>query len=334
MMESMSLGIVVAGTGFPLLKSHLADALPGAAIVAIDPARLRAEGAAGEVLIPTMARIDGALMDAVAGLRLIQQWGAGLEGVDVEAATARRIAVANVPTPGTGNAESVAEWCVMAALALSRHLAEAERVIRAGAGWGVPMGQALLGRTAGIVGLGGIGTALAARLRPFGMQLAAVKRSPAPELAGRLGLAWLGGMNDVPELLARSDVLFLCTPVTAATRGMIDDHALALVRPGSIIVNPARGGLIDEGALLRALEDGRLGGAALDVFQEEPLSTSAALLRHPRVLATPHVAGVTDLSYRGIARRLAENARRAPAGGPYDHCVNAGPLGLGVSCSS
>ena len=101
----MSVRIVVAGTGFPLLRSHLLEALPGASIVAVDPGALRADGARGEVLIPTMSRIDGALMDRIAGLRLIQQWGAGLEGVDVEAASARGIAVANVPTPGTGNAE-------------------------------------------------------------------------------------------------------------------------------------------------------------------------------------------------------------------------------------
>ena len=324
----MGVRIVVAGTGFPLLRSHLAEAMPDATIVAVDPLALRRDGEAGEVLIPTMCRIDGALMDRVAGLRLVQQWGAGLEGVDVAAASARRIAVANVPTPGTGNAESVAEWCVLTALALARRLAESERVLRAGAGWGVPMGRALFGATAGILGLGGIGVALAERLRPFGMRLVAVKRRPDPELARRLGLAWLGGMDAFPELLAQSDVLFLCTPVTEATREIIGERALAMLRPGALLVNPARGGLVDEAALLRALQDGRLGGAALDVFREEPLDPRAPLLAHPNVLATPHVAGVTDVSYRGIARRLAANARRAPAGGPYDSCVNAGALGL------
>ncbi len=324
----MGVRIVVAGTGFPLLRSQLAETMPEATVVAVDPAVLRRAGAAGEVLIPTMARVDGALMDRVAGLRLVQQWGAGLEGVDVAAASARGIAVANVPTPGTGNAESVAEWCVMTALALSRRLAESERVVRAGTGWGVPMGRALLGRTAGIVGLGGIGIALAERLRPFGARLVAVKRRPDPALAARLGLAWLGGADRLGDLLAESDVLFLCTPVTEATRELIDARALAAVRPGAILVNPARGGLVDEAALLRALDDGRLAGAALDVFRDEPLPTSSPLLAHPNVLATPHVAGVTDVSYRGIARSLAANARRAPAGGPYDHCVNAGALAL------
>jgi phosphoglycerate dehydrogenase-like enzyme len=318
--------IVIAGTGFPLLRTYLAEALPEATVVAVDPAALRRDGEAGEVLIPTMARVDGVLMDRIAGLRLVHQWGAGLEGVDVAAATARGIAVANVPTPGTGNAESVAEWCVMTALALSRRLAEAERVAHAGAGWGVPMGRALLGRTAGILGLGGIGTALAERLRPFGTTLVAVKRRPDPDLARRLGIAWLGGMDEIPELFARSDVLFLCTPVAEATREVVNDRTLAAIRRGALLVNPGRGALVDEAALLRALDDGRLAGAALDVFREEPLPTSSPLLAHPGVLATPHVAGVTDVSYRGIAARLAANARRAPAGGPYESCVNAGAL--------
>ncbi len=323
----MGVKIVVAGLGFPLLRSQLAEEMPDATIVAVDPDALRRDGDAGEVLIPTMSRVDGALMDRIAGLRLVQQWGTGLEGVDVAAASARGIAVANVPTPGTGNAESVAEWCVMAALALSRRLAESERIIRSGTGWGVPMGRALLGRTAGILGLGGIGIALAERLGPFGMRLVAVKRRPDPELARRLGLAWLGGMDRIPALLAESDVLFLCVPATEATRELVDDRALSALPPGALLVNPARGALVDEAALLRALDDGRLAGAALDVFRVEPLGTPSPLLAHARVLATPHVAGVTDVSYRGIARRLAANARRAPAGGPYDNCVNAGALG-------
>ena len=322
----MGVRIVVAGTGFPLIRRYLTEAMPEATIVAADPDVLRRDGESGEVLVPTMSRIDGTLMDRIAGLRLVQQWGAGLEGVDVVAASARGIAVANVPTPGTGNAESVAEWCVMAAIALSRRLSESARVIRDGTGWGVPMGDALQGRTAGILGLGGIGTALAERLGPFGMRRVAVKRRPDPQTARRLGLAWLGGIDRIPELIAESDVLFLCTSLTESTREIIGERALAAIKPGALLVNPARGGLVDEAAVLRALDGGRLAGAALDVFREEPLATSSPLLTHPRVLATPHVAGVTDLSYRGIAHRLAENARRAPVGGPYASCVNVGAL--------
>ena len=167
--------IVLAGTGFRAVETFLIEALPAARFEMIEASVLRTAGANAGVLIPAMARIDGELMDRVSGLRMIHQWGAGLEGVDIAAATARRIAVANVPSTG-GNADSVAEWCVMAVIALSRRLPLAIDTIRNGTAWGTPMGRALIGRTAGIVGLGGIGQALAARLKPFGMQLIAIKQ--------------------------------------------------------------------------------------------------------------------------------------------------------------
>ena len=134
--------VVVAGTGFAALREHLGRVLPGVSVDVIEPDALRRDGIEASVLIPAMARIDGQTMDRITGLRLIQQWGAGLEGVDLEAAAARHIAVANVPSAGTGNAESVAEWCVMAAIALSRRLPELERNIRQGKAWGGPIGPA------------------------------------------------------------------------------------------------------------------------------------------------------------------------------------------------
>jgi len=318
--------LVICGTGFPAVRSYLALALPEVEVLALEVRDLRA-GMEAEVLIPAMARVDGELMDRLSGLRLIQQWGAGLEGVDREAASTRGIAVANVPTAGTGNAESVAEWCVLAALALLRRLSEAERTLRAGTGWGVPMGRSLLGRTAGIVGLGGIGRALAERLRPFGVRLLAVKRQPDPPLAERLGLAWLGGMAELDTLLAQAEVLFLCLPLNAETRGIIDERALALLPAGAVLVNPARGALVCEEALLRALGEGRLQGAGLDVFGVEPLDPASPLLASPGLVATPHVAGVTDLSYRGIADGVASNVRRLRSGEPLLNCVNPGHPG-------
>jgi phosphoglycerate dehydrogenase-like enzyme len=170
----------MAGTGFAAVRQFLIEALPGAQLDQVEVATLREKGHAADVMLPAMSRIDGALMDRIDGLRLIQQWGAGLEGVDMAAATARKIAVANVPTPGTGNAESVAEWCVMAAIAISRRLPLAQQNIHAGGTWGTPLGRAMMGRTAGIVGLGGIGQALASRLRPFGMRLIGLQRRPEP----------------------------------------------------------------------------------------------------------------------------------------------------------
>jgi len=314
--------VVMAGTGFAAVRQFLIEALPDAQFDQIEVATLRAKGHAADVMLPAMSRIDGALMDRIEGLRLIQQWGAGLEGVDIAAATERKIAVANVPTPGTGNAESVAEWCVMAAIALSRRLPLAQETIRTGGTWGTPLGRALIGRTAGIVGLGGIGQGLAARLRPFGMRLIGLQRRPEPALAERLGMEWVGGPERLAELLHRSDYLFLCVPLSEQTRQIIDEAALAMLPPQACIINAARGGLLSTPAMLRALADGRLIGAGLDVFEQEPLDPASPLLGRADVIATSHIAGVTDVSYRGIARGVVANIVRILAGQPPFNCVN------------
>lgn len=314
--------VVVAGTGFTALRQFMTEALPEVQLDMIDVATLRAKGHAADVLLPAMSRIDGALMDRIEGLRLIQQWGAGLEGVDIAAATERNIAVANVPTAGTGNAESVAEWCVMAAIAVSRKLPLAQQSIRAGGTWGTPLGRALIGRTAGIVGMGGIGQALAARLRPFGMRLIGLQRRPEPAIAERLGMEWVGGPERLAELLRRSDYLFLCMPLTGQTRQIIDEPALAMLPAQACIINAARGGLLSHQALLRALAEGRLMGAGLDVFEQEPLDPASPLLGRLDVVATAHIAGVTDVSYRGIARGVVENIVRILAGHAPHNCGN------------
>jgi len=312
----------MAGTGFAAVRQFLIEALPDAQFDQIEVATLRAKGHKADVMLPAMSRIDGALMDRIEGLRLIQQWGAGLEGVDIAAATERKIAVANVPTPGTGNAESVAEWCVMAAIALSRRLPLAQETIRTGGTWGTPLGRALIGRTAGIVGLGGIGQALASRLRPFGMRLVGLQRRPEPALAERLGMEWVDGPERLAELLRRSDYLFLCVPLTEQTRHLIDEAALAMLPPQACIINAARGGLLSTQAMLRALQEGRLIGVGLDVFEQEPLDPASPLLGRADVIATSHIAGVTDVSYRGIARGVVANIVRILAGQPPFNCVN------------
>ena len=317
----MRITIVVAGTGFRAVQEFVGQAIPGARCDMIDSVVLRTAGFDAEVLIPAMARVDATMMDRVRGLRLIHQWGAGLEGVDIAAASARRIAVANVPSTG-GNADSVAEWCVMAAIALSRRLPSALETIRSGTGWGAPIGRTLLGRTAGIVGLGGIGQALAIRLRPFGMRLVGIKRRADAAMANHLGLEWVGGLERLPELLRQADYLFLCIPLNDQTHGLINEAAFALMPPEACVVNAARGRLIEHKALLRALSEGRLMGAALDVFEQEPVEPSSPLLSRPDVLATAHIAGVTDASYLSIAQALADNLRKFQAGERLRNCVN------------
>ena len=180
----------------------------------------------------------------------------------------------------------------------------------------------MMGRTAGIVGLGGIGQALAMRLKPFGMRLMAIQRRPDRGLAEQLGIEWLGGKEQLPELLRQSDYLFLCVPLTEETHELIDERAIAMLPDQACIINAARGSLLSHKALLQALAEGRLMGAGLDVFEQEPLDNASALLARADIVATAHIAGVTDVSYRGIARGVADNVRRLQAGEALKNCVN------------
>lgn len=314
--EGRSVEIVIAASEFAAVAEQLRAALPAASVAVTPAAALRSEGARAEVLVPAIAAVDGPLMDRVEGLRLIQQWGVGVDRVDLEAARARSIAVANVPSAGSGNAESVAEWCVMAAIAVSRRLPELEAQIRRGGDWGSPRGRALFGRTACIVGLGGIGAALAPRLRAFGMRLVGASRRPTPERREALGLDQIAGADELAPLLGESDYLFVCLPAKPETMGLIGAAELAALADGAIVVSAGRGGVVDEPALSAALAARHLGGAALDVFANEPVDPGSDLLALPNLLATPHIAGVTDASYEGIARRVADNVTRLLAGQP------------------
>lgn len=186
---------------------------------------------------------------------------------------------------------------------------------------GGPIGRGLRGRTGGILGLGGIGQALAVRLRPFGMHLAGLKRHGEPGVEERLGLDWVGGEEDLEAFLERSEYLFLCLPLSPRTRNIIGEREISLLPSGACVINPARGGLIVEDALVKALLGGHLSGAALDVFAEEPLDIHSRLLTIPSVIATPHIAGVTDVSYRDIARQVTENIRRLFSGSQPENRV-------------
>ena len=302
------------------------DTFPGAAVrlerrldpahhqVIVGPAEALEEYVGdADVLIPLMCRVDSALMDA-GGFRLIHQWGAGLEGVDLEAARSRGIQVANVPSTGR-NADSVAEHAILLTLATLRRLPVAQSSLEFGA-WGAPLGRAFAGCTVCLYGLGAVARALVRRLRPFDVRLLGIARDPAAAKVAALGLDGCYSPADRDECLAQTDVLILCVPLTCETEGIIDRGALAALPEGAVLINAARGGLIDYRALCAALESGHLGGAGLDVFWEEPFSPRDPLLRLPNVIATPHIAGVTDKSYDQIADAVAANLERLRRGEP------------------
>ena len=264
-----------------------------------------------DVLIPMMFRIDAEVMDRVHP-RLIHQWGSGLEGVAVEAARDRGIAVANVPTSGS-NANSVAEHVVLLILALLRQLPAAQSNVRGGV-LGAPLGRMLAGRTVCLWGLGATALALTRRLRGLDVRLVGITRDPDAPKVARFALDACYSSRDHDACLQQTDILVLCTRLSAETRGLIDASVLAALREGAYLVNAARGGLVEYHALCDALSTGRLAGAGLDVFWDEPARPDDPLLALPNVIATPHVAGVTDNSYGEIAEALVANIERLRSG--------------------
>ncbi len=261
-----------------------------------------------DVLIPTMSLITDEILETGDRLRLIQQCGSGLEGVDLEAARKRDIRVANVPSDISGNADSVAELGIYMMIGLSRDPSGMAGSMKAGK-MGEPQGRALTGRTVGLVGLGGIGKALINRLKPFGVRLMGIKRSHPGQAKKALGLEWAGGEKELPELLKASDFLILCLPHTPESHHIINRESLALMKTDAFLINLSRGGLVDREALENALVSGSIAGAGLDVFWEEPPDPDDPVFSH-NVLATPHVGGSTDGSMDGIVGAVAENIRR------------------------
>ena len=261
-----------------------------------------------DVLIPGMAKVDAGLLQTADRLRLIQQAGAGLEGVDLRSAEARGIKVANVPSETSGNADSVAELGIWMMIGLARQAWELPQSF-AQRRLGQPTGLGLMGKTVGLIGLGGIGQALSKRLAAFGVRLIGVRREPDPAFAARHQLDWLGSMAQLPELLAQSDFVILSLPDNPQTHQIIDRQALAQMKAGSFLINLGRGGLTEKQALLAALDSGHLAGAGLDVFWQEPPDPQDAIFRH-NVIATPHIGGVTDISLSGNVAGVCENIRR------------------------
>ena len=303
--------IAFLGETFSAAREMLREQLPADEIRACVANQMPA--ARVDVLVPAMSRLDAQLMDA-AQPRLIQQFGAGLEGVDLDAAKQRGIPVANVPAASTGNAASVAELAVLHLLALSRRLDESREALRDGQ-LGEPIGRSLAGRTATVVGLGAIGREVSVRLRAFGTLLIGVGRRPYCEVDPDV-VALIDAYYPVVELteaLARSDLLIVCTPLTPQTRGLIGAAELATLRPGGLLINVGRGPLVDHHALLAALRDRQLAGAGLDVFWHEPVDPADPLLQE-NVLATPHVGGVTVQAYRATAQKFAANVERLRRG--------------------
>lgn len=315
--------ILFCEPGYSHSREQLSPLIPGWEIATCPRDDVAPHLAGTDVIVPYLATIDRAIINA-GSFGLIQQFGVGLETVDIEAATAAGVWVARVPSGDSGNAESVAEHAVFLMLALSRRFPQAQRALAAGI-VGEPAGLALKGKTICIVGVGHAGSALARLLQAFGMRIIGVRAHPEQGPPQGVSPVRLFAAAELHQAVAGADYVVMCVKLDAGTRNLVDAAVLAAMKPGAFLVNVARGGLVDPAALLAALESGRLAGAGLDVFWDEPVDLNHPIFRH-NVIATPHVAGVTDDSYTGIARAVAQNLYRFAKGEAPHSVVNAPPI--------
>jgi phosphoglycerate dehydrogenase-like enzyme len=257
-----------------------------------------------EVLL-AVGKVGAEELEGQTKLGLLQTASAGYDGIDVEAATKAGIWVASAPTTKTGNGESVAEFAVLLMLAASRRLNAALAFTRESEQIRPekPEGNmALHGKTVCIVGLGGIGDLLVERLRGFGMVLTGVDKHPEHAPAGVKGY----GSDELKVALAAADYVILAVPGTEKNENMIDAEVLAAMKKGAVLVNVARGTLVEEPALLAAVKSGHLYGAGIDVVKDEPVNAGNPLLTEQRIVVTPHIAGSTDVMLQGTVKYLSE----------------------------
>jgi D-3-phosphoglycerate dehydrogenase len=259
-----------------------------------------------DVLISGTEPVTARVIAAATRLKVIAKHGVGYENIDLAAASARGIPVA---LAGGAIADSVADMTLALLLALARQVPQGDRAVRAGR-WPRMVGMELRGKTLGIVGLGQIGKAVCRRAAAFGMSSIAHDAYPDERFAASWGVRFV----PLDELLATADIVTLHAPATLETHHLIGWAALALMRPTALLINTARGDLLDEAALAEALAGGRLAGAASDVFQREPPGASP-LLALENFIATPHSAGQTEDGLRKMGEITAENALRVLAGG-------------------
>jgi len=308
--------IVFCGETFPDAAKVLRQTLPteaGDEVIVWSGDDLNTLPTHIDVLIPKMHRVDAALLEK-SHCRLVQQWGVGLEGVDLHAADALGIPVANVPAGG-GNADSVAEHAVLLILALLRKLPQAQLNVRNGI-LGAPTGTMLAGRTVCLYGLGAIALPLARRLKAFDVNLIGLTREPNAAKTAEYGLSDCYALEQKQACLKQTDILVVCARLSAETRNSIGANDLAHLPPGALLINVARGGLVEEEGLISALRSGHLGGAGLDVYWQEPIDVKHPLLHMDNVIATPHIAGITLDSLHDIASGVAANINSLRAGLP------------------
>src|SRR5262249_55734245 len=252
-------------------------------------------------IVRSATRITAELLDDPGRLRAVARAGVGVDNIDVAAATRKGVVVMN--TPG-GNTVSAAEHTVALLLALARHVPAADAGMKAGR-WDrtTLAGPHLAGKTLGVIGLGRIGREVARRAAGLDMQVVGFDPFLTPDRAGQLGIEAVAGLD---QLLPRCDFITVHVPLTDETRDLIGPEQIAQLKPGCPLINVARGGFSKESALAAALQAGRVAGAALDVFGQEPPPPDLPLLKAPNVIVTPHLGASTVEAQDAVAREAAQ----------------------------
>jgi D-3-phosphoglycerate dehydrogenase len=264
---------------------------------------LTAIGDIDALVIRSGTKVTADVIEAAPNLSVVGRAGIGVDNVDVAAATQRGIVVMN--TPG-GNTVTTAEHALALLISLARHIPQATASMKSGR-WEKKqfVGVELYNRTLGVLGLGNIGRIVADRARGLGMKVVAFDPFLSDEAASKLDVELL----PLDALLERADAISVHVPRTKDTAGLLGREAFAKVKPGVLLVNAARGGIVDESALLEALDSGAVGGAGLDVFEEEPVPIDHPLIAHERVVCTPHLGASTEQAQLNVAVAIAEQVR-------------------------
>jgi len=284
-----------------------------------DPKFLEALATAHGLIVRSATKVKADMFAKAPLLRVVGRAGVGVDNIDLVAATERGVAVLNAPA---GNTVSAAELTMALILSMVRRVSEADAAMRKGT-WSKLQGVELRGRTLGLVGAGRIGGEVAKRCRAFGMNVVAYDPYLTEERAAELEVE-RGTLDDV---LARGDVISLHVPLTDATKNMFGAETLARMKKSAFLVNVARGGVVDEAALAKALEAKQIAGAALDVYANEPLEKDSPLLNAPNILLTPHLGASTSEAQDLVASEIAEAVRAALADGDLTTALNAPSIG-------
>jgi D-3-phosphoglycerate dehydrogenase len=274
------------------------------------------------LIVRNRTRVDGALLERLPRLEVVARAGVGLDNIDVDACTAAGVVVTYAPGE---NADSTAEHTLALALAAAHRVAELDRGVRRGA-WDRRLGRQLMGDVWGVVGFGRIGRRVAGLARGIGMTVLAADPAVYPAAARAEGAE----LVPLERLLAESLVVSLHIPLVDAARGLIGERELAAMRPEAILVNTARGGIVDEAALADALTAGRIAGAGLDVRRQEPPPQPDPLARVEQVVLTPHVAALTPEAQERVLRRIARDVRAVLSGGEAERSANLARPGRGT----